>query len=205
MMNMSHVAVRIVVAFTTGICLLDITGQSFAAEVQDAIRKFDPRTREFVPVGPENVVAGKIYNYYSRRRQGYVWAYALKDGNFSYALGPGTTEVPENFALTTSTQETERLYEQRTYGGDRSAWEDGGYKVRLGEDDQWSVLESATAVCRSHYDLDSRRRWEWHGNRRVAVGFLHGYTWRYEDGRYLQDHSLRMSAFRVDGCYTRMP
>ncbi len=184
-MNTHHWTVRVALAAALIGGLHSLSGRTFAAETQSAIRRFDPRNRELVPVKIQDVEPGKIYNHFSASRNRYVWAYALEDGKFSYALGPGSTESPSNFDLTTSAQETEQLYEQRTYGELKGAWGAGSYMARLGGDDQWAVLPFSMTASRSHYDLDSGRRWEWHGDRRVAVGHTNGYTWLYADGRYV--------------------
>ncbi len=160
--------------------------QAYGQETSDAIRKFNPRNRTFVAIDPAEVVPGQIYNHYSPSRGRYVWAYATQGGGFSYPLGPGSTELPANFASTASPEETERLVQERAAGGDsRRQWDEGGAKVRLNEEDKWDILPTATSICRSHFDLDTQRRWEWHGNRRVAVRHMNGYQWRYADGRYL--------------------
>ena len=148
------------------------------------VRRLDPVDQTMVPIDLADVIPGKIYNRYSQRHQRYVWSIALEDGKFSYAFGPGTTEQPTNFDLASSPELTQELVEEAA--GDwaaKSAREGRQIYVRLGEDGQWNVLQLAS--MRSHFDLDSGRRWEWHGKRRVPVGHLGGYTWRFDGQWYV--------------------
>jgi hypothetical protein len=170
-------------AFGASAALLILCYQATAQE-QDAVRQFDPRSGEFLKVDPADVSAGEIYNHYSSRHERYVWAYALEDGSFSYPLGPGTTESPRNFALAMSDAEMEQLLRSAGNTVGRSWVENQEIRVRLGVDDKWSVLATAGSN-RSHFDLNSGRRWEWHGSRRMPVSHINGYTWRYDSGRYV--------------------
>lgn len=152
-------------------------------EVADVVRRYDPRSDKFVEVAADAIKPGKIYNHYSKSQGRFVWAYATDGGGFSYALGPGSTESPTSFDLVTSARETARLVE-RVAGNWASASQKTGSRimVRLGEDGKWSVLRSAS--IRSHYDLDTLRRWEWHGERRVAVSHTGGYLWLFDGAWY---------------------
>ena len=163
--------------------LLALASVSTAAEPTDTVRKFDPRTRELIKIDPKEVVPGKIYNHYDQRQGRYVWAFATEGGEFSYPLGPGSTESPHNFDLVTSSVQTEQLLEAeigdwanalRNVGGD--------ILVSLKNDGKWEVLPIRST--RSHYDLNTGRRWEWHGKRRVVVGHTNGYSWRFDGEKY---------------------
>src|SRR5690606_1750112 len=96
--------------------LLTLASTSVADEPTNTVRKFDPRTRELVPIDPKEAVPGKIYNHYDQRHGRYVWAFATEGGGFSYPLGPGSTESPHNFDLVTSPTQTEQLLESE-FGG----------------------------------------------------------------------------------------
>lgn len=164
-------------------------GQEEEAKKSDSVRIFDPVKREFVPIDPVKVEPGKIYNHYSDRHGEYVWAYAKGDGKFSYALGPGTLEMPTNVALTTTPEETDRLLEERGFGTrDPRRWYRTEVRIRMDGNQEWQVLEQNYSSNRSHFDLDSHRRWEWHGDRRIPVRHTGGDTWRYDDGRYVPEH-----------------
>ena len=55
--------------------------------------------------------------------------------------------------------------------------------VRLGEDESWTLVRNATIP--NVFDLETGRRWEWHGQRRVAVVHTAGYEWQFDDGKAL--------------------
>jgi hypothetical protein len=150
----------------------------------ESVRKPDPRTGEFVAVPGNQIQPGKIYNHYSQRQGRYVWAYATESGGFSYGLGPGSTEDPANFDVVTSERETRRIVQENAGPwASRSREQGRPILIRLGDDDKWKVLPGKS--IRSHFDIDSGRRWEWHGTRRVAVVHTHGYHWSRGGERYV--------------------
>jgi hypothetical protein len=160
------------------------------------VRRPDPRTSELVPVEPEQIQPGKIYNHFSQHHGRYVWAFAKAGGRFSYALGIGSTELPNNFDLPTSKRKTTELIEEASGAWfERSRSEGSKVFVRLGADEKWQVLRSRS--IRSHFDIDNSRRWEWHGKRRVAVRHTNGYRWRYDGDRYIPAN------FRLSPDYSR--
>ena len=153
-----------------------------------AVRRYDPNNQNFQIVAPEKVIPGKIYNHYSASHGRYVWAFALEGGGFSYALGQGTTEFPRNFDLATSESETKDLIASQV-GDWVKVSESQGRQilVRLQPTGLWQILQIGSV--RSHYDLDTGRRWEWHGKRRVAVGHTNGHVWRLEGNKYVPGNS----------------
>jgi hypothetical protein len=162
------------------------------------VRKFDPINSSFVAVSPDKVVPGKIYSHYSSRHGRYVWAIALEGGKFSYALGQGSTEYPRNFDLVTSAAETQNLIASRVGDWAKVSQSQGRQiLVRLQATGLWQVLQISS--IRSHFDLDSGRRWEWHGERKVAVGHTGGYRWRYDGNRY-QPANGWLSVSLLPGC-----
>ena len=174
-----------------------------AAEESDtaSVRKYDPANASFVPVRTAEIKPGKIYSHFSPRHDRYVWAYAKPGGGFSHALGTGSTELPSNFDLAGSRRETEDLVAEAA--GDwleRSRREGSKVFVRLGADDKWTIVRGRSV--RSHYDLDSGLRWEWHGNRRVSVMHTHGYVWSVSGDRYLPAIPWHLSQLWYDGACT---
>jgi len=162
------------------------------------VRRPDPRSGSFSPVAPDQIIPGKIYNHFSAVHRRYVWAYAEEGGSFSYALGPGSTEKPDRFDLTTSTSETRELVEAEAGPwAETSRREGSSILVRLGVDEKWSVLPVRS--IRSHHDVDSGRRWEWHGKRRVAVLHTSGGSWEYQGGRYVPANGWIVSCCGHDG------
>lgn len=172
------------VASCAAFCLFTLGSITVAAEPTDTVRRFDPRTRELVPIDPKDAVPGKIYNHYDPQHGRYVWAYSTEGGGFSYPLGPGTIESPHNFDLVTSEQETEQLLEAEIgEWADAIRREGSEIMVEQQADGRWQVL--ANRSIRSHYDLNTGRRWEWHGPNRKAVSHTNGYTWRFVGDRYV--------------------
>lgn len=175
------------------------TTTALAAAEPEAVqvRRFDPRVGEFQPVAPEEVVPGKIYNHYSPQHGRYVWAFAEQGGRFSYALGPGSAESPRNFDLASSEEETLQVLKAAA-GEDwvKAMEREGGRgKVRLGADGRWSVVKGR--MIRSHFDLDSGRRYEWHGARRVAVIHSNGDQWAFVDDWYVPAIPVRWAPLHV--------
>lgn len=156
-----------------------------AGEPESQVRRIDPRTREFHPVSPDQIVPGKIYSHYSPRHGRFVWAVAQADGTFGYALGPGTTESPRNFDLAaTAAQAQQALLELAGEDWLKALQRQGGSSmVRLGADNRWSLLKVKT--IRSHFDLDTGRRYEWHGARRVSILHGNGNAWAFVDDWYV--------------------
>ena len=173
--------------FSTGIC---IPTTAHADENQPQVRKLDPRDRSFHPVQADQIIPGKIYNRFDQELGQYVWAYAKEEGGFSYPLGPGTTELPENFDLVTSESQTQDIVV--TAAGNWAKLSSGsGQKlmVRLQAAGAWEVLR--TSSVRSHFDLKTGRRWQWNGPRKVPVKHTAGSAWRFEDGWYVPATSWR--------------
>ena len=153
------------------------------SQPQPLVRRPDPDTEEYSPVEPDQVIPGKIYSHYSQRHGGYVWAYAKAGGGFSYALGPGSTEDPVNFDVVTSERKTKEIIESEAGPwAKQSRRERSAILVRLGADYRWKVVRAR--AIRSHYDLDSGRRWEWHGKRKVAVLNMGGNQWTHDGSGY---------------------
>ncbi len=147
------------------------------------VRRYDPLSQSLQPITNDKIIVGKIYNHFCPKHNRYVWAYALPDGAWSYAFGPGTTEMPDHFDLVTPPALTRALLEQRA--GEwlaRSRQEGSPILARLAEDDHWELLEFRTV--RSHFDLNAGYRWEWHGEKAIGVLHTHGRRWRYADGKY---------------------
>ncbi|MEQ8210794.1 MAG: hypothetical protein RH917_13285 [Lacipirellulaceae bacterium] len=158
-------------------------GLSADEQTTGSVRKYDPKNETFVPVKSQDIKPGKIYSHYSPSRGRYVWAYAKQGGGFSYPLGPGSTELPDNFDLIATKSEIKALLGQAAGSWLSASRQEGvDIYVRLDTDDRWRVFRGRS--LRSHYDLDTKRRWEWHGTRQVAVRHIHGYLWDYEGQQY---------------------
>ena len=148
------------------------------------VLRYDPLSQSLKALAKGEVIPGKIYQHFSPSHHRYVWAYAMGDGKWSYPLGPGTTERPDHFDLVTPPALTQALLEQRA--GEwlaRSRQSGSPILARLAADNHWELLEFRSV--RSHFDIDSGYRWEWHGDQRIGVLHPLGRRWRYVEGRYL--------------------
>ena len=183
---------RIFLTFTLLVCMTCGARLLTPATAEDApatkastrpVLRYDPLSQSLKPLEKNKIIPGKIYSHFSAANNRYVWAYALRDGKWSYPLGPGTTELPDHFDLVTPPALTRALLEQRA--GEwlaRSRQEGSPILARLAVDDHWELLEFRSV--RSHFDLDSGYRWEWHGDQRIGVLHPHGRRWKYDEGRY---------------------
>ena len=163
--------------------IVPVAAEESTTEQPSTIRRYDPMTQSLKSISPDKLILGKIYNHYSPRHGDYVWAYALPQGKWSYPLGPGTTELPEHFDLVTPPEITRALLEQRA--GEwltRSRREGSPILARLAADGHWELLQIRSV--RSHFDLDSGYRWEWHGGHQIGVLHTCGRRWRFVDGKY---------------------
>ena len=55
--------------------------------------------------------------------------------------------------------------------------------VRLTDDGTWTLVRQPTIA--NVFDLETGRRWEWHGERRVAVIHTGGYEWSLVGGKFV--------------------
>jgi hypothetical protein len=184
--------VRITTNWGIGMSLLLIANGLLAAlgpvtaRAEDAdqeVKRFDPLALELVVVPAAEVQPGKIYSHYSKRLGFRVWALAREDGTFSHALGEGTTQPTIRFDLPYSTEQQMEMVAAAAPRWAKAMEQIGSnIHVRLGADQKWKLVQHVTIP--SVYDLETQRRWEWHGDRRVAVGHTAGYRWLVEAGRY---------------------
>lgn len=151
------------------------------APVDRSIQRFDPVLSALVPV--QNPIAGKIYSHYSDQLNRRVWAFVRSDGSFSHAFGEGTTQNIKHFDFPYSTEQQQDLIAKVAPRWAKSMQHVGSDAyVRLNHEQSWQLVQHLTVP--SLYDMETARRWEWHGKRRVAVGHTGGYRWRVENGRY---------------------
>lgn len=179
------------------------TGLSADVQTMGSVRKYDPVNETFVPVKLQDIKPGRIYSHYNAGRGRYVWAYAKQGGGFSYPLGPGSTELPDNFDLVATKNEVKALLGQAAGSWLSASRQEGvDIYVRLDAENRWRVFRGRS--IRSHYDLDTRRRWEWHGTRQVAVRHVHGYLWNHDGQQYQAVHTRHFSPswYHTDCCHS---
>jgi hypothetical protein len=149
-----------------------------------AVKRFDPGRRTLVTV--RKPIPGKIYSHYSDTLNRRVWAFAKSDGSFSHALGEGTTQSTQQFDFPYSTAEQQEMVAEVAPRWAKSMQRTGSEVfVRLNREQTWKLVQHLTIP--SIYDLETGHRWEWHGNRRVAIGHTVGYRWQVVHGRYVPE------------------
>lgn len=137
-----------------------------------------------VAVDADEVEPGSAYSYFNEALGRHVWGFATEEGDFQYAFGPGTIVPTDRLDLPISQQVQSELIEQQLPRLERELRSTGRVPaVKLQPNGEWRLLArpSSTRI----YDLLTRKRWEWHGPRRVAVLHSHGDQWQYAGGRYL--------------------
>lgn len=152
-----------------------------AAERTDIFR-YDPFQDKVVPVPADQVKVGFLYNRFSPRLSRRVWSVAV-EGGFLYAMAPGSVAPARQLDLRATPDEMRR--ELTENAPDLAAIMDvrGGLAyVRLRPDDRWELVQVPTIA--SVYDMADGRRWEWHGQRRVAVVHTTGNEWTLTGGRF---------------------
>jgi hypothetical protein len=168
------------------VSILALPGAVATAEapLDRSIKRLDPVQRVLVSV--QEPISGKIYNHYSDRLSRRVWAFARSDGSFSHAMGEGTTQNTKNFDFPYSTEQQQAIIAEVAPRWAKSMQHVGSEAyVRLNSEQTWRLVQHLTVP--SLFDLETMRRWEWHGQRRVAVGHTGGYRWRVVAGRYLPE------------------
>jgi hypothetical protein len=138
---------------------------------------------QVVQVPAEEVKPGLAYSYYNQRLSRRVWGFARGDGSFQYAFGEGTMLPIDSFDLRLSPEATQGLLEEASPGlPQRLAITGASPAVKLTADGAWRLLP--TRVSARVFDLETGHRWEWHGDRRVAVLHTLGDQWQVVNGRY---------------------
>jgi hypothetical protein len=156
-------------------------------EQEDRARVYRPQPEfgagQLVPVAPEEIKRGFAYNYYHERLGRRVWGFARQDGSFQYAFGEGTMVPLNRFDLQLAPQTAQGLLEQSSPGlGQRLAVTGGTPGVMMTAEGTWQLLPFSTSTA--IFDIETGHRWEWHGERRVAVLHTLGDQWQVVSGRY---------------------
>jgi hypothetical protein len=168
------------------VSILALPGAAATAEapLDRSIKRFDPVKRDMVTI--QEPIPGKIYSHYSDLLSRRVWAFARSDGSFSHAMGEGTTQNTKNFDFPYSTEQQQAIIAEVAPRWAKSMQHVGSEAyVRLNSEQTWRLVQHLTVP--SLFDLETARRWEWHGRRRVAIGHTGGYRWRVVAGRYLPE------------------
>jgi hypothetical protein len=148
------------------------------------VYRFDPITESFGPIERTALKPFHIYYRFSTVLDRWVWSKTTPDGRLEFAMGPGSVQRAFLFDLTASMEERMRVLEERAPELARMYVVQGARaSMRLSADGKWE-LHGISSVGHV-YDLESGRRWEWHGDHRAEVVHGGGNSWRFDDERFV--------------------
>jgi hypothetical protein len=153
-------------------------------EDRAAILRYDPFIKQLVAVPLSEIKPGYVYNRYSAPLRRRVWSVAGENGEFLYAMAPGSVQAAWQLDLRAS---RERQFQELIAQAPELArmMDDRGARayVQLDENDVWQLVPRITIA--NVYDLETLRRYEWHGQRRVSIVSSTGYEWLQVDGEFV--------------------
>jgi hypothetical protein len=183
--NPGHVLVLLAVSLHCG-CAAVAQSQTDTTDLDPAaIYRVQPGGdgAEMIAVPAEDLKPGMVYNYYNSGLGRRAWGFATEDGSFQYAFGEGTTVPTNRFDFRIAASERSAILERESPGLERDVEISGRPPVvQLTASGNWRLarVTSPTRV----FDVETGRRWEWHGGRRLTVLHTHGDLWSIVDGRY---------------------
>lgn len=184
---------------------IDITKDGFASRVnRDTVYRNDLIAQRLVPVPRSERKAGHVYFRFHSGLARHVWSIATADGGFRYALGPGSVQQTRQFDPRASTEERQRALQARAPEMARLLEIQGTLPtVILGADERWNahVGSSVTSV----FDLDTGRRWEWHGIDPVGVIHSGGPRWARQGSGYGPVDPVRPPVLPVTAAFCPCP
>ena len=149
----------------------------------DAIYRLDLFTETLRPLAAGELKPGAIYFRYSASSGQHVWSRAVADGNFEFAMGPGSVQPAWRFDVPEGREEQLRELELRAPELYKRLITQGARPMlRLDDQGRWQI-DLASNEGRI-FDLETGYRWEWHGGRRVAVVHGDGRSWTHQAGRF---------------------
>jgi hypothetical protein len=159
--------------------------QVASAEDHTGVYRLHPNleTVELVRVTLAEVKPGLVYNYYNEQLGERAWGLAKKGGGFEFAFGERTVMPTTAFDLQLSPEMQARMLNERAPGLLKQLDNVGrSAAVQLNGKGVWELLRYPSSA--RVFDLATGERWEWHGNRRVAVLHVGGNLWHIVEGRY---------------------
>lgn len=140
-------------------------------------------TVELVRVTPAEIKPRLVYNYYNEQLDERAWGLAKEGGGFEFAFGEGTVMPTTAFDLQLSPEMQARVLNERAPGLLKQLDNVGrSAAVQLNGKGVWELLRYPSSA--RVFDLATGQRWEWHGDRRVAVLHVGGNLWHIVEGRY---------------------
>ncbi len=132
------------------------------------VYRFDPITETFSPIDRAALKPRHVYYRFSPVLGRWAWSKTADDGRLEFAMGPGSVQQAFLFDLTATMEERMRVLQERAPDVARLyAVQGARASMILGEDGKWRLhgVQSLGYVL----DLETGRRWEWHGDHRVEV------------------------------------
>lgn len=184
---------------------IDITKDGFLAQVKrDTVYRNDLLAQRLVPVPRSEWKAGHVYFRFHPGLARHVWSLATADGGFRYALGPGSVQQTRQFDPRASTEERQRALQARAPEMARLLEIQGTLPtVILGADERWDAHVGPSVV--SVFDLDTGRRWEWHGIAPVGVIHSGGPRWARQGSGYGPVDPVRPPVLPVTAAFCPCP
>jgi|688.fasta_scaffold483811_2 hypothetical protein len=177
---------RLLLAILALACAGPIRAADVAKPKLDPARiyRFDPLLEKFEPIDRKALKPLNVYHRYSPQFGRWVWSKVTEDGRLAYTLGPGSVQQTSLFDPTASFEERRLTLEAKAPALARLFTVQGAKAaVILTPEGKW-VLHGVSSVARVH-DLETGERWEWHGDRRLAVTHGGGNSWSRQDSRWV--------------------
>ena len=138
-----------------------------------AVYRHDPILAKLVVVPAAEIKKDHVYFRYSPAR-----------GRFLYALGPGSVQPVRLFDIRATDEEKRRALESRAPAAAKLFATQGAQPaLTLDAAGEWKL--AGTPTDGSVFDVESGRRFEWHGDRMVEVVHSGGNSWSRRGGRYV--------------------
>jgi hypothetical protein len=138
---------------------------------------------KLVRVTADEIKPGLVYNYYNQQLKQRAWGFAKQGGGFEYAFGEGTIMPTTLFDLQLTPEMEARVLNERAPGLLKQLNNVGrSAAVQLDGKGVWELLRFPSSA--RVFDLATGERWEWHGDRRLAVVHTGGNLWHIVDGEY---------------------
>jgi hypothetical protein len=149
------------------------------------ILRYNPVVGALVPVPENEAKPGCVYSHFSERLHRRVWAIRQADGQFSNALGEGTTQPGRALDMRESVEaRIEKLQQVNNEVLKRLQRQGGAVYFRLSKDDRWELdpLSDHATI----YDPETMFCWEWSWGQYVRLTSApFAYRWQVIDGRYI--------------------
>jgi len=180
------------------------------AEDDRALLRFDPLHHmsgspdlaTLVPVTEQEAKTGCVYSHFSERLNRRVWAIRQTNGQFSHALGEGTTQPGPSFDIRGTTEEKREKLVQIDSDLLKKLERQGGFVYfTLSQDNRWQL--DPTSDHATVYDAETQYRWEWANGRYIPISSApFAYRWRVINGRYVP---VEASPLLETGCVFAVP